>query len=68
MTRRSKRLEKELEKTTKELTGIQKRLNNESFLDKAPDAVIAKVKAQHDELAEKQEKVSTNLERVKSLA
>ena len=50
------------------MTGIQKRLNNESFLDKAPDAVIAKVKAQHDELAEKQEKVSTNLERVKSLA
>jgi len=62
------RLEKELEKTTKELTGIQKRLNNESFLDKAPEEVIAKVKAQHDELAEKQEKVSANLERIKSLA
>jgi valyl-tRNA synthetase len=50
------------------LTGIQKRLNNESFLDKAPDEVIAKVKAQHDELAEKQEKISTNLERIRSLA
>ena len=62
------RLEKELEKVTKELTGIQKRLNNESFLDKAPDNVIAKVKGQHDELAEKQDKISRNLDRIKSLA
>jgi valyl-tRNA synthetase len=63
-----KRLAKELEKTTKELTGIQKRLNNDAFLDKAPEAVIDKVKAQHDELAEKHEKVNANLERIKSLA
>ena len=35
-----KRLEKELEKNTKELLGVQKRLNNESFLDKAPSGSI----------------------------
>jgi len=62
-----KRLEKELEKNTKELMGIQKRLNNESFLDKAPDTVIAKVKAQHDELQEKQDKISANLTRIKDM-
>ncbi|MCG8688744.1 MAG: valine--tRNA ligase [Desulfobacterales bacterium] len=62
-----KRLEKELDKNTKELTGIQKRLNNDSFLEKAPEAVIAKVKAQHDELQEKQDKISANLERIRQM-
>ncbi|MEH0022255.1 MAG: valine--tRNA ligase [Desulfobacter sp.] len=62
-----KRLEKELEKNTKELMGIQKRLNNDSFLEKAPENVIAKVKAQHDELQEKQDKISANLDRIKGM-
>ncbi|WDP86331.1 MAG: valine--tRNA ligase [Desulfobacter sp.] len=62
-----RRLEKESEKNTKELTGIQKRLNNESFLEKAPDEVIEKVKAQHAELQEKQDKITANLERVKGM-
>ena len=61
------RLEKELEKNTKELNGIQKRLNNDSFLEKAPENVIEKVKAQHEELKEKQDKITVNLDRVKSL-
>ncbi|MCG8635822.1 MAG: valine--tRNA ligase [Desulfobacterales bacterium] len=62
-----KRLEKELEKNTKELMGIQKRLNNDSFLDKAPENVIAKVKAQHDELQEKQDKITANLQRIQGM-
>ena len=61
------RLEKELEKNTKELTGNQKRLNNDSFLDKAPEEVIEKVKAQHEELKEKQDKITVNLDRIKAL-
>ncbi len=62
-----KRLEKELEKNTKELLGIQKRLNNESFLDKAPEDVIAKVKNQHVILEETNEKLVVNLERFKKM-
>ncbi len=61
------RLEKELEKKTKELLGVQKRLNNDSFLDKAPDNVIEKVKAQHAELEEKEGKLRENLERIKTM-
>ena len=63
-----KRLEKELDKNTKELLGVQKRLNNESFLDKAPEDIIAKVKAQHDELAEKNETLTANLKRIKDMS
>ena len=62
-----KRLEKELEKNTKELLGVQKRLNNESFLDKAPEEVILKVKTQHAGLEEKNEKLVANLERIKEM-
>jgi len=61
------RLEKELEKNTKELLGVQKRLHNESFLDKAPDDVIDKVKIQHAALEEKNEKLVANLERIKKM-
>lgn len=59
-----KRLEKELEKNTKELLGVQKRLNNDSFLEKAPEQVIDKVKAQHADLEEKEAKLKENLERI----
>jgi len=61
------RLEKDLEKNTKELLGVQKRLNNESFLEKAPDEVVAKVKIQHAELEEKNEKLAANLTRIKKM-
>ena len=61
------RLEKELEKNTKELLGVQKRLNNDSFLEKAPDQVIEKVKAQHAELEEKHSKLKDNLDRIKNM-
>ena len=59
-----KRLEKELEKNTKELLGVQKRLNNESFLDKAPEKIIQKVKEQHKDLEEENNKLQENLERI----
>ncbi|MCP4671664.1 MAG: valine--tRNA ligase [Desulfobacula sp.] len=59
-----KRLEKELEKNTKELLGVQKRLNNESFLDKAPDKIIQKVKSQHKDLEKENNKLQENLERI----
>ncbi len=59
-----KRLNKELGKNTKELLGVQKRLHNESFLDKAPDNIIQKVKDQHKYLEEENKKLQENLERI----
>ncbi|MBU1342874.1 MAG: valine--tRNA ligase [Proteobacteria bacterium] len=59
-----KRIEKDLEKNTKELLAVQKRLHNESFLEKAPEEVIQKVKDQHTDLEEKNNKFKENLERI----
>jgi valyl-tRNA synthetase len=61
------RLTKELDKNTKELLGVQKRLNNDSFLEKAPEQVIEKVKAQHAELEDKDVKLKENLERIQKM-
>ncbi len=62
-----KRLEKELDKNTKELLTVQKRLHNESFLEKAPEEVIQKVKGQHSDLEEKNNKLKKNLERIQEM-
>ena len=62
------RLEKELDKNTKELIGVQKRLSNDSFLEKAPQEVIDKVNARHTDLSEKNEKLAANLKRIQDLA
>ena len=61
------RLEKELEKNTRDLLAAQKRLHNESFLEKAPENVIQKVKDQHAELGEKNNKLKENLERIRKM-
>ncbi|THB81390.1 MAG: valine--tRNA ligase [Desulfobacteraceae bacterium] len=61
------RLEKEIEKNTKELLGVSKRLNNDSFLEKAPEDVVEKVKAQHSDIEAKIDKLNQNLERIKSM-
>jgi valyl-tRNA synthetase len=62
------RLEKELEKNTQELVGVQKRLGNESFLEKAPQDVIDKVHARHADLTEKHDKLTANLQRIQDMA
>ncbi|NND81456.1 MAG: valine--tRNA ligase [Gammaproteobacteria bacterium] len=41
-----KRLQKELEKCSKEIAGVESRLNNKAFTDKAPAAVIEKARQQ----------------------
>jgi valyl-tRNA synthetase len=51
------RIAKELEQTAKELAGIQGRLNNPQFLEKAAPAVVEKARAQAAELEEKREKL-----------
>ncbi|MEE9496353.1 MAG: valine--tRNA ligase [Desulfobacterales bacterium] len=61
----AQRLEKEMNKLTKELTVVSKKLENESFLNKAPNDVVEKVKAKHSGLQEKHKKLESNLNRIK---
>jgi valyl-tRNA synthetase len=63
--RESRRLEKEIDKLVIELTKIDKKLDNEGFLSKAPADVIDKVRGKQSGLLEKQEKLQMNLERIK---
>jgi valyl-tRNA synthetase len=62
------RLEAEIAKVTKELVAVSKRLNNESFLEKAPEEVVDKVKTIQQGLEEKNDKLKENLERIHKIA
>lgn len=46
------RLQKQGEKISKELEGLENRLSNKSFVDKAPENVVAEVKANAKELSD----------------
>ena len=63
----SARLQKEIDKLDKELAGISKKLNNENFLSKAPEEIVAKVKDKHALLTKKQEKLKTNFDKIAEL-
>jgi valyl-tRNA synthetase len=60
------RLEKELKKLEAELATVAKKLKNEGFLSKAPADVIEKVRQKQRALLEKQQKIQTNLDKIKS--
>jgi valyl-tRNA synthetase len=62
------RLEKEVGKLNKDLSTINKKLNNDSFLSKAPEAVVADVRDKHANLSEKQTKLTVTLERIRAFA
>jgi valyl-tRNA synthetase len=55
------RLEKELAETEKLLAGTRAKLANDSFVSKAPAAVVDGVRAKEGELAELAERLRTNL-------
>ena len=59
------RFEKEIGKLTHELVGLSNKLNNEDFLKKAPAHVVERVKEKHTILVEKDQKLRTNLSRIK---
>ncbi len=61
------RLEKEINKLTGELTSVSKKLSNEDFLNKAPEQVVEKVKEKHNVLVERQQKLQSNLDRIREL-
>ncbi len=63
----TRRLEKEINKLTVELTKVSAKLQNSGFLSKAPADVIEKVRQKQSALLEKQQKLQTNLERIKAV-
>ena len=67
VSKETTRLEKEIAKLSKEMMGVSKKLSNEDFLNKAPVQIISKVRAQHEEFLEKQQKLTATLERIKSI-
>ncbi len=67
-TQELQRLEKEMAKLNKDLTAINNKLNNDSFLGKAPADVVAEVREKQTVLSEKQEKLSVTLARVRGFA
>jgi valyl-tRNA synthetase len=62
------RLEKEIKKAEKEFSGVDKKLNNQKFLAKAPAEVVEKEKAKHRELQEKLAKLKAGLQALKEVA
>ena len=63
----SKRLEKEIQKLAADLTTVAKKLQNEGILSKAPSDIIEKVRKKQSVLLEKQQKIQTNLDRIKEV-
>jgi len=58
------RLSKEIERLTKQVMGLEKKLSNEDFLKKAPEQVVATDRNKLQSFTEKLAKVKANLERL----
>jgi valyl-tRNA synthetase len=61
------RLEKEIDKLSRELASVSKKMNNEDFLKKAPAEIVDKVKEKNLAILEKIKKLQSNLDRIKNL-
>jgi valyl-tRNA synthetase len=62
------RLQKEIGKIDTELSTLNKKLGNEDFLKKAPEAVVNKVKHQQAVFSEKRQALEMHLTRIEALA
>ncbi|CEM07065.1 unnamed protein product [Vitrella brassicaformis CCMP3155] len=60
------RLERQRDKVDKELAQLTARLGNKGFIDKAPAAVVAKVRAEADDLRAQLEAIGRSLEQLNS--
>ncbi len=60
-----KRLEKDLAKANKELEQTGKKLANESFLTKAPDEVVEKIRTRQQVAQEEVDRITARLEALK---
>ncbi len=56
-----KRLEARLEKAVRGLEGVEAKLGNESFVERAPAEVVERERARRDEIAAEVEKIRANL-------
>jgi valyl-tRNA synthetase len=65
--REQTRLEKEIGKLTKELSGMNKKLGNEAFLKKAPVQVVDGVREKHAAMLEKQQALEATRERITAM-
>jgi valyl-tRNA synthetase len=63
----AKRLDRELEKLTKEVSQAQRKMENADFLAKAPAEVVAKEQAKLQAQTEKLTKLKTHRERIREL-
>jgi valyl-tRNA synthetase len=59
------RLDQKLSRIEKELTLINKKLNNTDFIEKAPKEIINKEKEKREELADIRDRISGNLKTIK---
>jgi valyl-tRNA synthetase len=67
VAKESARLEKEIAKLAKENEGLTRKLANEQFLSKAPADVVKKVRQRQTGLLEKQERLQTNLDKIRAV-
>ena len=63
----ARRLNREMDKLSRELAQAQKKLANEDFLSKAPTAVVERERERHQALTEKLSKLKSHEKRLKSL-
>ncbi|RJP86257.1 MAG: valine--tRNA ligase [Desulfobacteraceae bacterium] len=61
------RLEKEITKINVELEKLDKKLNNQGFINQAKPEVVDKTKEQRQGYTEKRDKLAVNLEKIKSI-
>ncbi len=62
-----KRLEKELKKVLKDMEFVTRKLTNEDFLNRAPEAIVIKEKDKAARFREKEGKLRQNIERIEKL-
>ena len=61
------RLRKESEKIKKEIEVVNKKLANQDFIDRAPEAVVIKQKENYKHLAEKLSKIEEGIKNIEAL-
>jgi valyl-tRNA synthetase len=62
------RLERAIKKIDGEMIGLEKKLDNPNYTEKAPAEVVAKTREKHAGLLDKRRKLETNLSRIRSFA
>ena len=61
-------MRKQKDKLAGELAGVDSRLGNEKFLKKAPESVVADVRKQRDESAQRLSLIEEKLQQMQALA